>query len=256
VLDPGSGALTYTSAGHPPPLLVAADGASRWLSEGSTQPLYGSTSFNPVEATANLQPGDLLLLYSDGLVERRGEHIETGLSRLDEAARSLREQPVHEICAALAADLRPAVEHADDIVILVVRRKRLARAVFERVFPARAEELRVVRTEARAWLDDQELSLTDREAVVLALGEACANAIEHAYVDGAAGEVTIELSMLDDSLVVAVRDYGSWRAVPHDDPDRGRGYEIMRTLSDRVDVESGPDGTIVTIHLRHGVDRS
>jgi serine phosphatase RsbU (regulator of sigma subunit)/anti-sigma regulatory factor (Ser/Thr protein kinase) len=255
VLDPESGALTYTSAGHPPPLLVAADGTSRFLTDGSTQPLYGSTSFDPVEATADLQPGDLLLLYSDGLVERRGEHIETGLARLDEAARSLRDEPVHEICATLAADLRPAVEHADDIVILVVRRKRAARAVFERVFPARPEELRIVRAEVRAWLHDQDLSQSDREAVVLALGEACANAVEHAYVEGRAGEMSVELSMLDDSVVVAVRDSGSWRAVPHDDPDRGRGYEIMRSLSDRVDVESGPDGTIVTMYLPRGVDR-
>ena len=198
----------------------------------------------------------MLLLYSDGLVERRGEHIETGLARLGEAARSLHNQPVHEICATLAADLRPAVEHADDIVILVVRRKRTARAVFQRVFPARPEELRVMRLELRAWLDDQELSRSDREAVVLAVGEACANAVEHAYVEAQGGDVSVELSMLDDSLVVAVRDFGSWRAVPHDDPDRGRGYEIMRALSERVDIESGPDGTIVTMYLPHGVDRS
>jgi anti-sigma regulatory factor (Ser/Thr protein kinase) len=256
VLDPESGALTYTSAGHPPPLLVAADGTSRWLTDGSTEPLYGSETFDPVQATAHLQPGDLLLLYSDGLVERRGEHIETGLARLGEAARSLHNQPVHEICATLAADLRPAVEHADDIVILVVRRKRAARAVFQRVFPARPEELRLMRLELRAWLDDQELSRSDREAVVLAVGEACANAVEHAYVEAQAGDVSVELSMLDDSLVVAVRDFGSWRAVPHDDPDRGRGYEIMRALSERVDIESGPDGTIVTMYLPHGVDRS
>jgi len=113
-----------------------------------------------------------------------------------------------------------------------------------------------MRVELRAWLDDQELSRSDREAVVLAVGEACANAVEHAYVEAQAGDVSVELSMLDDSLVVAVRDFGSWRAVPHDDPDRGRGYEIMRALSERVDIESGPDGTIVTMYLPHGVDRS
>jgi len=249
VLDPGTGVLTYASAGHPPPLLVSPDGSTRWLDEGISEPLYGSAAFRPAEAATVLEPGDLLVLSSDGLVERRGEHIERGLARLETAACSVRDLPVHEICAGLAAQLRPGAEHADDIVILVVRRAREARAVFAQVFPARAEELRAVRADVREWLDDQNLQQADREAVVLALGEACANAVEHAYVDGPPGNVEIELTMLDDSLVVTVCDFGSWRAVPDEDPDRGRGYQIMRALSERVDVESGPGGTIVTMHV-------
>ena len=216
--------------------------------------MYGSATFRPAEATTILEPGDLLLLYSDGLVERRGEHIQMGLARLEAAARAVRDLPVHEICAGLAAQLRPGAEHADDIVILVVRRAPEARAVFTQVFPARVEELRAVRANVREWLDDQELDHTGREAVVLALGEACANAVEHAYVDGPSGDVEIELTMLDDSHVVVVRDFGSWRAVPHEDPDRGRGYQIMRALSERVDVESGPGGTIVTMHVSRKAD--
>ena len=66
--------------------------------------------------------------------------------------------------------------------------------------------------------------------------------------------MAIELTMLDDSLVVTVRDFGSWRAVPDEDPDRGRGYQIMRALSERVDVESGTGGTIVTMHVSRRAD--
>jgi serine phosphatase RsbU (regulator of sigma subunit)/anti-sigma regulatory factor (Ser/Thr protein kinase) len=249
VLDPDTGALTYTSAGHPPPLLVASDGTSRWLRDGSTPPLYGSASYRPAEATAVLEPGESLLLYTDGLVERRGEHIEIGLARLEAAARSLRDLPVHEICADLATELRADGEHADDVVVLVVRRTSPARAVFKRTFAARPEELRTVRAAAREWLDGEGLDRADRDGVVLALGEACANAVEHAYVEGQPGEMEVELSMLDDSLVAVVRDVGAWRAVPHGDPDRGRGYQVMRALSDRVDVESGADGTIVTMYI-------
>ena len=253
VLDPETGTLVHAAAGHPPPLVVTTRGETRWLDGGTTQPLCGSTSFRPVEETTALEPGALLLLYTDGLVERRGEHIGTGLARLEATVRSLRDRPVEAICADLVAELGPATDQADDIVVLVVRRSSKAQRTFERSFAARAEELRVLRGAARSWLDEQGLDSEERDEIVLALGEACANAVEHAYADDATGEVHVGISTVEDALEVVVRDFGRWRVVPHDDPDRGRGQEIMRAVSESVDVESTSDGTTVTMRFRRRV---
>lgn len=76
-LDPRTGELTYASCGHPPPLLISAGGEPRYLPVGSGGPL-GTASPPPCAETARLAPGDTLLLYTDGLVERVDRSIPPG----------------------------------------------------------------------------------------------------------------------------------------------------------------------------------
>ncbi len=78
------GTITLTTAGHPPPLLRTARGEVRQLSEGRNGPIgLGLLAVAPVlEARERLEPGDLLLMFSDGLIERRGESIDAGYDRL------------------------------------------------------------------------------------------------------------------------------------------------------------------------------
>jgi GAF domain-containing protein/anti-sigma regulatory factor (Ser/Thr protein kinase) len=249
LFDPASGGLTYSSAGHPPLLVVDGNGEGRWLEVGRAQPLYGDAAFEPAEAQATLEPEDLLLLYSDGLIERRGEHIDLGLARLEAAARALRDLPLDELCARLVDDLCPMPEQGDDVVIVALRASPVAGRPFRRIFPASSAELRSVRAAARHWLDARSIGSRDRDDIVLALGEACANAVEHAYEDKP-GDVEVGIASIDEELVLHVRDFGSWRSVPNTDPDRGRGYLIMRALSSGVEVESGPRGTTVTMRFR------
>jgi phosphoserine phosphatase RsbU/P len=81
-IDPDTGAVTFAAAGHPPPIVVAADGA-RLCMDGRSTPVGVSSDVAPrVEATVHLAPGDRLVLYTDGLVERRHESIDIGLERL------------------------------------------------------------------------------------------------------------------------------------------------------------------------------
>jgi PAS domain S-box-containing protein len=248
VIDPRSGALSYASAGHPPMLLLDEAGASRWLEGGRTQPLCGSIVFEASEATERLEPGDLLVLYSDGLVERRGEHIGAGLARLEDAVRSLRELPVDDLCDRLVTQLRADSPQPDDMVVVAIRAIPTAGRQFRRVFPALPEELRFMRAAARTWLDERRLEPTTRSDVVLALAEACANAVEHAYGESS-GEITVEISMLDQELALSVSDSGRWRDEAQRDPDRGRGYQIMEALSTRLEVDAGPMGTTVRMRF-------
>ncbi|MCU4185438.1 SpoIIE family protein phosphatase [Acidiferrimicrobium sp. IK] len=119
VLDPADGRLRWVSAGHVPPL-VAAGAGSRYLG-GSRGPALGVRAGARFDATADrLAPGEVLVLYSDGLIERRGESIDDGLRRLREAAAGLPAEP-EALCQGLverlAADGRP-----DDVTVLAVRR--------------------------------------------------------------------------------------------------------------------------------------
>jgi len=118
VMDLAAGTATYASAGHLPPLLVH-DGEGRWLEEGRGAPL--AVRMGPrTEAVAEIAPGDLVVLYSDGLVERRGELIDVGLDRLRAAAQVHADEAVQAIAEALIVDLlepRPR----DDVVVLVKR---------------------------------------------------------------------------------------------------------------------------------------
>jgi len=121
VLDPRSGQLVYSSAGHLPMLVVGPSGDVRWLEGGRVEALTGSPDFEPVESSDELEPGALLVQYSDGLVERRGESLDAGLGRLADAVRALRELPVEELCTHLVQRAVSPSAQSDDIVVVAAR---------------------------------------------------------------------------------------------------------------------------------------
>jgi len=246
VLDPSTGELRYASAGHPPMLLVSPKGETTWLEGGRSQPLYGAVELERPEASVVLEPGSLLLLYSDGLIERRGERLSDGLARLERLAGALRDQPVDEICERVLDELRDGSDQSDDVVLVGLRTLPLGAREFHCSFPARPEELKPARAAMRLWLEEQLVAPADRHDVLMTVGEACANAVEHAYHGSEPGRVEIEIVRSDTHVVARVRDYGSWRQ-PWVNEDRGRGASIMQALSEDVSVETGPDGTTVTI---------
>jgi serine phosphatase RsbU (regulator of sigma subunit) len=121
VLDPGDGRLTYACAGHPPPLVIRSDGSSRFLEGGRSLPLASLAGPRPVSAYDRLTTGDALLLYTDGLVERRGQDLDAGLDRLRAAALSLSGSPPDQLCDRLVADMTGDDPLHDDICMLAVR---------------------------------------------------------------------------------------------------------------------------------------
>ncbi|MGP6158378.1 MAG: ATP-binding protein [Vulcanimicrobiaceae bacterium] len=117
------------------------------------------------------------------------------------------------------------------------------------MLPARPESAPRLRHALRAFLERQPLELWRVDEVLLAAGEAAGNSIEHAYRDrGREGTVRLRAYVNGARLCIEVRDGGCWRG--HGDPERGRGLEIMRALSDRVSIESTHTGTAVRLEVR------
>ncbi|MER7109898.1 PP2C family protein-serine/threonine phosphatase [Streptomyces sp. NPDC000229] len=121
-LDPETGELVLANGSHPPALLVREDGDSSLLEvrgRGIGFPLPGSERL----LRDRLDPGDLLVLYTDGLTESRRDPRE-GEQRLARAARRHRHRPIEEVPAAIADDMHTVILHPDDTVALTVRRVR------------------------------------------------------------------------------------------------------------------------------------
>jgi anti-sigma regulatory factor (Ser/Thr protein kinase) len=234
-------------------LLVSAAGEPTWLDGGKSAPLCGDGRDARPQATAVLETGCLLVLYSDGLVERRGERLQTRLQALFDAGRSLAGVAIEDVSDRLVSALGVESSREDDVAVLAVRLLGKQAAGFRRVFPAHPEELRALRVAMRAWLDEHALGAAAGHALLLAVGEASANAIEHAYAEGESGEVGVEIAVAGDGdLLVEVRDSGRFRAASAPSPERGRGTEIMRGLTEDFRREATAAGTTVRFRLPVG----
>jgi anti-sigma regulatory factor (Ser/Thr protein kinase) len=136
---------------------------------------------------------------------------------------------------------------ADDVAILTIQRALTADEELNLRVAARPEELAAVRRLLRGWLTDAGADRRAIEAVLLASGEACTNAIEHAY---GPGEQTFELEGArdGDDIVLVIRDSGRWR--PPRGQNRGRGLGLMETFMDEVEVTPTDKGTAVRMRRR------
>ncbi|WP_086839155.1 SpoIIE family protein phosphatase, partial [Amycolatopsis kentuckyensis] len=250
VLDPATGTLTYSSAGHPPATLVHRDGTAEFLDEGGSLPLAVRTAAPRPEATAVVPIGSLLMLYTDGLVERRRESLDDGMDRATEVAHDTRDAELGDLAAALMDRLRPAGGYEDDVALLLYRRS-VPTLEFE--FAAHPDHLASTRHWLRAWLDNAALDPDLAQDVLVAAGEACANAVEHAYRSGAGATAHLAARFTGAHLVVTVTDRGRWKQPPPDNHVlRGRGVPMMEALADAVAIRHDANGTTVTLEWRMG----
>lgn len=120
VLDLGTGELVWSRAGHPPPLVVGG-GGRELLDEPCLPPLgVVADAVAPVHRRM-LATGDVVVLYTDGLVERRAEALDQGFRRLGAVAEELIDLDPEELSDALVEALVPAEDQTDDLAVLVVR---------------------------------------------------------------------------------------------------------------------------------------
>jgi serine/threonine-protein kinase RsbW len=241
-LDPRTGSMRYACAGHPPPLIVSATGASRLLWEARSAPLGLEFNAERVESVDRLEDGERLVLYTDGLVERRREEIDVGLARL--LHRSQHDVATADFVDRLCNDM--GVDGTgDDICVLAVTLVR-ARS-FATFCASRPEELASLRKQLRSWLGSLGCPAEVSGDIVLAVSEAAANSIEHGAAPDGRG-ISVAGRADNGTISVVIRDHGRWK-VPGRSSNRGRGLPIMRELMDTVFVESAEDGTVVRMEV-------
>jgi len=270
VFDPADGTLRYTTCGHPPPLVVGGDGTVRFLASTGTGPL--GTGSAPHLAVGAFAPGEVMLLYSDGLIERPDRTIDQGLAELAKVAADAAANRTLSAGAAptraervcqLTVDLLTRTGYSDDVTALAVERLADPVPALHLELPSERASLSVARVVFTGWLNSLGATAEDTEALHLAMVEVVTNAIEHAYPPGESGIVALDATLADDGNVECrITDHGNWRRPDASNADRGHGLMVAGHVVDTLrvshpqghqgpaDGSPGTRGTVVSLRLR------
>jgi anti-sigma regulatory factor (Ser/Thr protein kinase)/putative methionine-R-sulfoxide reductase with GAF domain len=243
VLQPDTGEVQIASAGHLPPLVVGRDGGH--IVDITPSAPLGAFSYGRVrEQELLLAPGETLVFYTDGLIERPGtpltESIDELLAVIEGAA------SVDDLCRRAVDRMVPALGLRDDVAIVAIQTSEIDDNL-DLHLPADPKILAEIRLVLRRWLRHQGADDGQTMEITLAVSEACTNAIEHAY-SPAPAEFTLRATARDGQVTLVVSDAGRWRA-PRGQ-DRGRGLTIIRAAMDDVEVNSSETGTEIVMHRK------
>ncbi|MET8297936.1 ATP-binding SpoIIE family protein phosphatase [Streptomyces sp. NPDC005180] len=244
VHDPNEGLLAYASAGHLPILVRDEDGTVRRAADPTGPPL-GTGGWLHTSGTIALGPGSTAVLYTDGLVERRGEDIDEGVSALARALSGAQGTPAI-ICDRLMRALGVDADHDDDVAVMVLQQPARTGADAELFHNAALELLGGVEAAPRArafaqgvlssWRFPMELC----DLGVLAASELVANSLQHGTPP-----MRLRLRRTDRRLIVEVTDGDDHlprrrRAEPAD--ETGRGISIVATIASAWGSRRTPGG--------------
>jgi anti-sigma regulatory factor (Ser/Thr protein kinase) len=245
VFDTYTSTVQYATAGHLPPIVVS--GAEARVLEVTPAPPLGAFSYGRCpERELTLEAGQMLFMYTDGLVERRGVPLSDGIDTLARAVAGA--ATPGDACTFAVAEMVPADGLPDDVAIVALQNSAVP-AELHLSLPAEPKTLAQVRRILRRWLRDRGASEREIAEVTIAVSEACSNAIEHAYSPAPA---SFELYASGDNgeVTVKVRDRGRWRE-PRGE-NRGRGLSIISSAMDDVQVDRLESGTEIVMRRRLG----
>ncbi|HET9393098.1 MAG TPA: SpoIIE family protein phosphatase [Candidatus Rubrimentiphilum sp.] len=243
--DPAGRELTYAVAGHPPPALIVEGGFAGYLPGGGV-PLGIGNAIDTRDWTITLPPRSWVIFYTDGMTEY-GRDVIAGEERLLEAGVRACESDPENPAMALQERIFNESVNRDDAAALAL-------SCFDGPVPTRMEfsavpmTAPIVRAMIHRFCDEHKLADDQRFALTTAIGEAVANAVEHAYRNDDDGRFEVRLSAQNDCIAVQVQDRGQWRTFERRD-DRGRGMIMMHELMDRVRINSTQHGTCLSMVL-------
>lgn len=251
ILDPETKTLVYANAGHEPAVLFRGNTYTVLDTEGF--PLGALAESRYEEKVMTMEEGDTLLLFTDGFVESRNTH---GLRfELNQVQNLIDTTPdvssavfLDKLYTQLKAHLEP-IEASDDVTVVAVRMNTSATAKEES--PLRVKKIRVtsakrfvkrIRTETESIASDMGFSEDDIFNLKLAINEAQANVIEHAYFGSEKGDILFEFRVFSDRLEVIIKDFGpgigskTIKGEDHLDELEGSGLGVflIKTMMDTV----------------------
>jgi serine phosphatase RsbU (regulator of sigma subunit)/anti-sigma regulatory factor (Ser/Thr protein kinase) len=247
LLEPDKAELSLACAGHPPPLLVLPGGRAEYVDLEVGVPLGVARGPRYQQSAFTIPPGAILVLYTDGLIERRDSRLADRQATLAATAGAA---PLDaELLCAHLVDSMLGEAADDDVAVLAAQNLASSEGPLELTVSARPQELAAMRRLLRSWLRQLDAPERDISSITLACSEACANAIEHAY---GPVDATFELRAehLAGAVQIAVRDSGAWR--PPRGEGRGRGIMLMKTFMDSVELRPEESGTTVLMSRQLG----
>jgi PAS domain S-box-containing protein len=247
LLDTETGQFCYSCAGHLPAVLAAPQSEPQLLADARSVPLAVHHKSPRPQSSVVLPPGSTLMLYTDGLVERRKSSIDDGIARVSATVARGMHLTVDAVADAVLSEMAPPTGYDDDIAIVVYRQPYPPLNIEK---SAVAEQLSEVRHQLAAWL--QAASIPDDIAtdIILAVNEAAANSIEHAYRGHNQGKFWVEGQTDGARVQVRIVDKGSWKVAPADPGIRGRGLLLIRAVADWLEMDCTPSGTTVSMSFR------
>lgn len=246
--QPHSRELTYAVAGHPPPI-IAIDGGFSGFLPGGGMPLGVDAEINAKDWTISLPPRSCVIFYTDGMTEHSRDVIAGEQQLLDASVRAFERDPENP---ALAVQERifDATVNRDDAATLTLSCSDGA-VPAEIHFSAVPLVAPIARSFLHRFCDENKLSDSQRFSLITAVGEAVANAVEHAYRGEPPGDVILRPRADAETISIEVEDHGRWRSFQRRD-ERGRGIVLMHELMDHVRITSAQNKTIITLIMNRG----
>lgn len=237
--------LTYAVAGHPPPVLTIDDGFNGFL-PGGGMPLGVDKEVSAADWTFTLPPRSCVFFYTDGMTEYSRDVL-AGEERLLEAAvRSFNDDPENP-AITLQERIFDATLNRDDAATLTLSCEN-GDVPEEMSFSAVPLAAPVVRAMLHRFCDRHNLEWSQRFALITAVGEAVANAVEHAYRGEEPGDFSLRTHIDESAITIEVEDHGRWRPFQRRE-ERGRGIVLMHELMDRVRITSSQACTVISLVL-------
>jgi anti-sigma regulatory factor (Ser/Thr protein kinase) len=230
-----------------PGMIAGPESGTSMLNDARSVPLAVRRDQPRPQASRLLPFGSTLMLFTDGLVERKHESIDDGIARAAASLVETMKLPLDAVADVVLRELAPVAGYDDDVAMVIYRRQR---APLRLESAAAADELADIRHRLSDWLADADVPRALIDDIVLVINEACTNCVEHAYRGHNVGTMLLEVNVHDGEIQARITDSGSWKIPKVNPGNSGRGLVLMRVLSETMEINSSPTGTTIDITFR------